>query len=179
MSENDKIFTKEDAFQTLTLINSWIVNVDTKISFALAFIAVLLGSIFSSGLPKAFKAVSTAKNLSDISGCQYLSIALVVSLYLCSLCVIWFLFLGIKARVKNPTKAKSMFFFGSISARNLDDYKEELKSLSENQMIEDFAEQIHTNSQICAIKVKYYNLALSFLRATLGLWFICMVFQLI
>ena len=42
MEQNDNqqqeniTFKKEDAFQTLSLINTWIGNIDTKISFALA-----------------------------------------------------------------------------------------------------------------------------------------------
>ena len=38
-------FRKDDAYQTLTLINTWIGNIDTKISFALALAGVLIGVI--------------------------------------------------------------------------------------------------------------------------------------
>ena len=41
------VFKKEDAFQTLSMINTWIGNIDTKISFALALAGVLIGMIFS------------------------------------------------------------------------------------------------------------------------------------
>ena len=39
------VFKKEDAFQTLSMINTWIGNIDTKISFALALAGVLIGMI--------------------------------------------------------------------------------------------------------------------------------------
>ena len=42
-------YSKEDAYQTIDLINSWINNVDTKTSFALAYAAVLMGFAFANG----------------------------------------------------------------------------------------------------------------------------------
>lgn len=52
--QSQQTFKKDDAFQTLTLINTWTGNIDTKISFALALVGVLIGMIFSNGLPNAF-----------------------------------------------------------------------------------------------------------------------------
>ena len=42
----DNKFSKEDAYQALELTNSWTNNADTKISFVLAYIAVLIGFVF-------------------------------------------------------------------------------------------------------------------------------------
>lgn len=36
-------FKKDDAYQILSMINTWIGNIDTKISFALALAGVLIG----------------------------------------------------------------------------------------------------------------------------------------
>ena len=41
-------YTKEDAYKTLEIINSWICNIDTKVSFSLALIGVLITLIFNS-----------------------------------------------------------------------------------------------------------------------------------
>lgn len=46
-------------------------------------------------------------------------------------------------------------------------------------MIDDLEEQIHTNSKICSLKAKWYNEGIKFLLATVILWFVCMIFQLI
>ena len=47
------------------------------------------------------------------------------------------------------------------------------------EMIDDLEEQIHTNSKICSLKAKCYNKGIKFLLATVILWFVCMIFQLI
>ena len=47
MAQNDnqqqenRAFKKEDAYETLGIINTWIGNMDTKVSFALALAGVL------------------------------------------------------------------------------------------------------------------------------------------
>ena len=41
MAEESKFADKENVFTTLALINSWISNIDSKISFMLAFLGVL------------------------------------------------------------------------------------------------------------------------------------------
>lgn len=49
MAQNDnqqqenRAFKKEDAYETLGIINTWIGNMDTKVSFALALAGVLIG----------------------------------------------------------------------------------------------------------------------------------------
>ena len=47
------------------------------------------------------------------------------------------------------------------------------------EMIDDLEEQIHTNSKICSLKAKWYNMGIKFLLLTVILWFVCMIFQLI
>ena len=41
--KNNDSYTKDDAFKTLQIINTWISNIDTKTSFCLAFCAVMIG----------------------------------------------------------------------------------------------------------------------------------------
>ena len=39
---DDKVYSKDDAYKTLDITNMWIENVDSKISYALAFIGILI-----------------------------------------------------------------------------------------------------------------------------------------
>ena len=41
--QQNKAFDKDDAFETLGIINTWIGNIDTKVSFSLALSGALLG----------------------------------------------------------------------------------------------------------------------------------------
>lgn len=68
MAQNDnqqqenRAFKKEDAYETLGIINTWIGNMDTKVSFALALAGVLIGVIFEKGMPSAFERITEVSN---------------------------------------------------------------------------------------------------------------------
>ena len=57
------VYEKEDAYKTLEIINSWINAMDTKASFLLAYIAVIMGFVFTSGIPHVFEVIN-ASNIS-------------------------------------------------------------------------------------------------------------------
>ena len=77
-------FNKEDAYQALSLINTWVSNIDTKTSFALALVGVLIGMIFSDGIPNAFQKIAEVSKLAELNGGEILAAILVVLLYLVS-----------------------------------------------------------------------------------------------
>lgn len=180
MQENNdekKRFDKEDAYRTLELTNSWVNNVDTKISFALALVGVLSAFIFTVGLPRAIQNVVNKGNWASLTGGDVIAVLFVTLLYFACLSSIICLLLGMIARTK--ANGDSLFFFGTISAKKFEDYKKKLKHLEEEHILDDLIEQIHTNSQICKKKMSYYNKGIRLLLVTVTLWFICMVFQLI
>lgn len=172
-------FTKDDAYQTLNMINAWINNIDTKDSFALAFVGVLVASIFSDGFPSAIRKMCQITKIAELSGCEVIAILLICALYIVSFISILCFLLVIIARIKNLNSNQSVFFFGSISSMNLNDYKEKLQNIDDQSIIKDLEEQIHINSLICSKKAKYYNIGIKFLAQTVVLWFICKTFRLI
>ena len=172
-------YTKEDAYKTLETINTWISNMDTKVSFALALIGVISTLIFNSKLPSAFKRVSEVSKLGELSGGEIIGAILVVALYILSFISIICFMLAITARVKNENNNQSIFFFGSISIMSLSEYKEKINGMNVNRIVEDLQEQIHTNSKICSRKVKFYNMGNKTLLLTIIVWFICMSFRLL
>lgn len=91
MAQNDnqqqenRAFKKEDAYETLGIINTWIGNMDTKVSFALALAGVLIGVIFEKGMPSAFERITGGiktgriiwrRNYCSHSGCTAIFIKL-------------------------------------------------------------------------------------------------------
>lgn len=173
------IFDKEDAFETLGTINTWIGNIDTKVSFSLALSGALIGVIFDKGMPRIFKRIAEVSNFQVLSGGDLIGALLVALLYLSSFISILCFMLSIIARVNNPSNAQSVFFFGSIGNMTLVNYKSSVKDMEEQDIINDLEEQIHTNSVLCSLKAKWYNRGMKYLLATVILWFICMIFQLI
>lgn len=179
LTQENRAFKKEDAYETLGIINTWIGNMDTKVSFALALAGVLIGVIFEKGMPSAFERITEVSKLAELSGGEIIAAILVALLYLSSFISILCFMLSIIARVKNLNNAPSIFFFGSIGNMTLENYKSAVKDMDEKEMIDDLEEQIHTNSKICSLKAKWYNKGIKFLLATVILWFVCMIFQLI
>lgn len=172
-------FKKDDAYQTLSMINTWIGNIDTKISFALALAGVLIGMIFSGGLPNAFQRITQVSKLSELNGGEIFAVLLVGLIYCASFLSIVSFMWAIIARVKNLNNASSLFFFGSIGAMELQNYRDKANQITEQDLIDDLEEQIHTNSRICNQKAKWYNNGIKFLLITIILWFICMAFRMI
>ena len=172
-------FDKEDAYETLGIINTWIGNIDTKVSFSLALSGALISVIFDKGMPRIFKRIAEVSNLQVLSGGDLIGALLVALLYLSSFISILCFMLSIIARVNNPSNAQSVFFFGSIGNMTLVNYKSSVKDMEEQDIINDLEEQIHTNSVLCSFKAKWYNRGMKYLLATVILWFICMIFQLI
>lgn len=172
-------FTKEDAYRSLEMINTWTSNIDTKVSFALALAGVLIGMIFGEGLPTALQRICEVSKLAELSGGEVIASILVCLLYIVSFLSIVSFMLAIIARVKNLNNAPSIFFFGSVGKMSLQNYTDKVGKMTEEQIIKDLEEQIHTNSRICSQKAKWYNVGIKFLVVTIILWFICMVFRLI
>lgn len=149
-------YNKDDAYQTLGLINSWINNVDTKASFALAFLAVVIGVCFNNGWPCAIDNI--VNSLPKDRTCQDWigAVAVVLLLVGCVLSAL-FLLLTLVAKTKNTSGKKSVMFFGTIAESSINDYKSKAMNMSDADLTKDLLEQVHTNSCICTAKFKRYN----------------------
>lgn len=82
--QKQKSYNREDAYKTLEIINGWIGNMDAKISFALAFVGILVGYIFSNGMPQIFGKIANVNKLSELSGVDIFAAVVVVLLYVIS-----------------------------------------------------------------------------------------------
>ena len=81
-TQENRAFKKEDAYETLGIINTWIGNMDTKVSFALALAGVLIGVIFEKGMPSAFERITEVSKLAELSGGEIIAaIAIFIKLY--------------------------------------------------------------------------------------------------
>ena len=135
--KENRAFKKEDAYETLGIINTWIGNMDTKVSFALALAGVLIGVIFEKGIPNAFERITEVSKLAELSGGENIAAILVALLYLSSFISILCFMLSIIARVKNLNNASSAFFFGSIGNMTLENYKNAVKDMDEKEIVDD------------------------------------------
>lgn len=179
--EDDKKYGKDDAYQTLELINSWINNVDTKSSFGLAFIAALVGFIFynigKTPLPiqEALELVQTC----TFSMIVFVQAIMIVALYISCLVSILMFLIALFGRAKNTSGKLSIMFFGTISQFSLNDYKAKTLNMNSRDITKDLVEQIYVNSKICTKKFKYYNWGMYALAVSTLLCFVCISFNLI
>lgn len=172
-------FQKDDAYKALEMTNTWIGNIDSKSSFGLALIGVFLGFTFKNDFPKAFANIAEKSNISELCCCDIIAATIVSFLYITSFLSLISLMLAIMARVKEPSNSNSIFYFGAISKTDLKTYKKMLRKTSECSILNDLETQIHTNSNICMQKIKFYNFGMKSLFVSIVLWFICMIFKLI
>ena len=173
--DNEK-YTKDDAYHTLDLINSWINNVDAKTSFALAFVAALIGFVFVNGSPDIFSEIS---GVDKVTTCMVVKAIVVLGLYIASFLSIMFMFLAIKARTQNTSGKESVMFFGTIASMDLNDFKSKTMNMDKKELTKDLLEQVHTNSEICTKKMKFYNAGIFWLIIATSLCFGAVVFNII
>lgn len=176
MEPNEKrkvVFEKEDAFKTLELTNGWIGSMDTKASFLLAYLAVVMGFVVSNGLPSVFK-LPVPKPLTT----HYIAAVIcVIALYLFLVFAVISLLETLIARTKNNSDRKSMLFFGEIATLSLNDFKAKILNRTEDELIKDLLEQVHTNSKICVKKSAYYNWGVRFTFLSTVLYIACMLLE--
>lgn len=152
----NKNYTKEDAYNTLNLINEWIRNSDTKTSILMAMVALLTGL--------SITVFDNIKNLINFSFSSVFNTILVIliSLFICSfIATYYFSFSSLIARLKSKKiNSESIFFFGYISSLSEEDFMERTSKISESEIIDDLKKQILINSEIAKIKLNYFNYGL-------------------
>ena len=175
ISKRELHFEIEDAYKSLELVNGWINNLDTKASFLLAYLAVVLGFVVSNGRPNLF----TQPVPSPMVFGFVIKVICVIALFL-SLALSIVLFLStLTARIKGKEKQHSLFFFGEIASNSLNDYKAKILNRTEEDLIKDVLEQVHTNSIICMTKSKCYNAGVKLSLISTGLYVVCMFWNLL
>lgn len=94
----------------------------------------LIGMIFSGGLPNAFQRITEISKLSELNGGEIFAALLVGLLYCANFLSIVSFMWAIIARVKNMNNVPSLFFFGSIGAIELQNYRDKANYITEQEI---------------------------------------------
>ncbi|WP_455543543.1 hypothetical protein [Intestinibacter sp.] len=188
-------YSKEDAYKTLDMVNMWIGNVDSKISYSLTFIGVLLGFFLANKKPiniseivnkilmkiqeipkHGIKLTLKGIDLKDI-------ISVIILILICAFiftsakaCI--YLYKGIKGRIdpevykQNGLVTKSNIFWNSISNQKYSDFYKNIRSLDKDNLMKDISSQIFINSKICTEKFENYNKGVKYISISIILFFI-------
>ena len=81
--------------------------------------------------------------------------------------------MAVLPRVTGP--AKSLLFFGRIGPRSEADYVSDFKSATVEQLIDDWAAQIHRNAQIACTKFRHVRLGMIWSFMAILPWFSAIV----
>ena len=159
MNENERVTFLET---TLTRQLHWIDVADSKVTFGFAVNTTMLGVL----------AVMAPASPADWS-----TAAAIVASFAFTLEVAALLFLSFASFPRTHGPKGSLLFFGGITQRSPDQYKEAVQSLSVEAYITDLTAQCHRNAEIAAQKFAWVQRALicvylSVLPWGLSIWFL-------
>ncbi|MFL7940824.1 hypothetical protein ACKA0G_10175 [Priestia megaterium] len=167
-------FNKEDAYKNLERVNYWLGNGDTKISFALSFIAVFLGFIFTSDsitdrLSNYSKLIKGLEVEVDFFKAVFFGLLFLLLLFFL-IKATYFLLKGLRAKIEPEEyrqagmESKSILFWGSVAQNNYNQFKNKIENVSEQKLINDINTQTFINSKICTLKFSNFNLGVDNLK---------------
>lgn len=164
-------YTREDAYNTLNIVNEWIRNSDTKTSILMAIITLFSGLLVVK--------IDDIKSIIDFSSNPFISTMFVIIIlaYICSYaCVFCFSFMSLYAR-KNKAKDNnnSIFFFGTISTLSKEEFIKGTSKIKDEDVLNDLKMQILINSKIANRKYHCFNKSL----ISASVLFVCMIILLI
>jgi hypothetical protein len=170
--EQVKGFTKEDAYKNLERVNYWLGNGDSKISFALAFIGILIGILFTSEEITEYvqNSISTIGSFSLKDFKMILSIIFIlvfIAMFYFTVKGVIYLLRGLKASFdiekykQDKVVLDSKLFWAAISSKKFKDFHSNLSKLSDDELIKDINSQTYINSVICTKKYRNYNIGIT------------------
>lgn len=179
-TEQNRKYSKEDAYKTLDMINMWIGNADTKISYSLTFIGVLLGFFLTSSKP-----IKLSETISRIysNGLQILKLnEIIILLLICaftatSITAIVFLYRALKGIIdpevykEDGLITNSNIFWKTISKKSYVDFYNSINILNQEKLIKEISSQVFINSKICTKKFENYNQGVKYIVISVIIFF--------
>lgn len=140
----------------------WISGSEVKVGVIVALNTAMLaglGSTYSSAMTEARIAWSYVYLFAA-------GIGLAASLYCAAMVVL--------PRLDGP--AKSLLFFGRVAALDQADYSDRLKKASDDELLADWAVQIHRNAEIAKTKYEWVRAAMAWSFCSMVPWFFAILF---
>lgn len=164
---------------------SWTSNCDSKVSYVLTVNGVILTIIMTSENSKYLYNTlrySVASKFCDFSVIiNFLEFVSLLSFLVLILISFIYAFSALRARI-DPSKYstekalnESNIFWGTISNKTFDDYKNIIQCSNNDSLKDDLINQVYITSKICKTKFKYYNSSLKYTAIA----YICLILYVI
>lgn len=127
----NKSYTREDAYNTLNMINEWIRNSDTKTSILMAMVALFSG--LSISMFEKIKGVINFSTNTFLSTIVVVLIGLYIVLFIATF---YFSFMTLVARKDiKDINSESLFFFGNIANLKKDEFIKKTSNILEKVLL--------------------------------------------
>lgn len=186
--DNDKMNFEDKVNNAKYILDStkeWINNVDIKISILIAFMGVVLGYILIDSNTDIMQKIINSIETRDITCIKILKGICVICLYGSTIFSIIKLTYALKGKInikdfkESGVTLNSLIFYGSISNKNYEDFKNNMINQTKESNFNDLLSQIYINSKICNSKFKNYNNGLNYAILSILLLFLTKFFGII
>lgn len=147
------------AERNLDRLLTWISRVDAKAGFAFVVLTALATSL-ATRLP-------TFDMMSGLVASTALAAFTLFGASLWCLVVV--------ALPRTRANGESLFFFGTIASKSIDQYRAGFQDLTTKQAVQDLLEQAHRNAEILSTKFRYLQLSYRYLYAAFPFWLIAIL----
>ncbi|GBD72197.1 hypothetical protein TEHN7126_1358 [Tetragenococcus halophilus subsp. halophilus] len=158
MADENKQEKKADLLDRLDRVLGWIRACDMKTSILLAIIGLII-TIFSSEFSLTEFKTIIDYNFNDFDFSNFLFLALTfiffVSFCMGIICLVVELSPSMLSSKNNNKDIDSLYFFETISKKELLAFKDEILKTSIEEDINDVIKQLYINSKICTQKYRY------------------------
>lgn len=170
-----RAYTKVDAQQALDRAISWINTADNKAAIIIAVISFLFGSGLLILSPESLLALGqseTGYRVVFVVLAYLTLLSMLISLLVSIVTVVATLIVRDKVQVKSKGPDKKITFFHDISKSEYQNFKKDITTITEEELMEDLIHQIYVVSTIAHKKYKnlktcYATLAISFISSIL------------
>ena len=164
---------KDTLFNTLSNINNWTMNCDTKASVILGSYGVAFSLIFVTDvINKIIDIIKACINAMSVTIGMYVFV--LIASCICLLLGLGFLIAVLIPRI-DSNKPSLMFFALVSEIKTPEAYKDAVFSCDEGIMLEDLSNQIYAAAKICTKKFKYQKLGLLFFAAGWLVFFVWLI----
>ena len=171
----NSVYSKEDINENLENVNSWINNCDTKTSIILGVYGVIIATLFAKD-KLTDKCISILNNVihnvnfSDVLYILFNTIAIFLFVF-----GVYKLIKVLIPTLKNSKTANSHFYFGGIASfSSALEFKQSIKKMSEENILDELLTQLYTNSVIC--NKKFNNFKYGVFYSLIGLILMIILF---
>lgn len=176
----------EKSIKKLELINQWISNCDTKSSFILAFLGVVVTIIFTSSIGSDMLATLSLRSAGEFNWetlRNFLCLVLFLTFGFSVICTVYQLYQTLRGRIDPEVYSQpglqlgSNIFFKTIASKTFAVYETEANIETDINYLNDLNSQIYINSKIVTAKFEHYNASLRSILWAFGIFFAFIVLK--